>query len=115
MIQPRVNDLQQRYGEPDKSPCASSRLLTPACGDAAGAMAAVSGSALREIKPAQDFPTLRNVATHLTKAESDYRRLGCADGPSDADTVAACRKAGDTLARGPRDLNNALLVALRGQ
>ncbi|MFD9722588.1 hypothetical protein [Streptomyces sp. NPDC059072] len=72
-------------------------------------------SALGEIKPAQDFPTLRNTATRITKADADYRRLGCSTGPSATDTVAACRQAGNTLAHGPKDLNQALLVALRGQ
>ncbi|MFK0173122.1 hypothetical protein ACIQU5_30440 [Streptomyces sp. NPDC090306] len=116
-VDKQVGADEERFGSGDRSPCStsSSLVLTSTCGAAADATAADAELALREINGSHGFATLDAVARKLVTSVRSYRDLGCATGPTAADTREACLVPAATIAHGFSDLHDGTVLGLSGK
>ncbi|MFD9001571.1 hypothetical protein ACFV0T_11470 [Streptomyces sp. NPDC059582] len=116
-VEERISADEQRFGSGTNSPCSTSspRMFTAKCEAAADATSAAAGLALSEINGPQGFATLDSVARKLQAAVSTYETLGCAAGPTAADTREACLKPAAIIAQGFADLRDGANSGLAGK
>ncbi|MFD7877006.1 hypothetical protein ACFV5G_23395 [Streptomyces sp. NPDC059766] len=116
-VEERISVDEGQFGSGTNSPCSTSspQMLTAKCKAAADATSEAAGLALREINGRQGFATLDSVARKLQDAVRTYGTLGCATGPTPADTRKACRESAAVIAQGFPDLRSGANLGLAGK
>ncbi len=90
-------------------------MFTAKCQAAADATSSAADLALRQINGRQGFATLDSVARRLQVAVRTYGTLGCAKGPTAADTRKACLVPTAVIAQGFPDLRDGANLGLAGK
>ncbi|MGW2820122.1 hypothetical protein ACWC24_03850 [Streptomyces sp. NPDC001443] len=116
-VEDRISADEATFGSGTQSPCAaaSPQLFTAKCEAAARATAKAADLALDRIDGRKGFTTLDSVARKLRTAVDTYDRLGCATGPTAADTRHACLGPAAVIAQGFDDLRDGANAALAGR
>ncbi|MFE0646649.1 hypothetical protein ACFW2Y_34370 [Streptomyces sp. NPDC058877] len=116
-VEERISADEQQFGSGTNSPCSTSspQMFTAKCKAAADATSEAAGLALREINGRQGFATLDSVARKLQDAVRTYGTLGCATGPTAADTRKACLEPAAVIAQGFPDLRSGANLGLAGK
>ncbi|MEU4931022.1 hypothetical protein AB0G54_31735 [Streptomyces yokosukanensis] len=116
-VEDRISADEKEFGSGVKSPCSTSSpdLFTAKCRAAADATSSAAGLALREIDGRAGFATLTSTARRLQTAVRQYERLGCATGPTAADTRHACLAPAAIIAQGLDDLRDGANLGLAGK
>ncbi|MFB7179486.1 hypothetical protein ACFCYI_17465 [Streptomyces sp. NPDC056257] len=116
-VEKRISADERQFGSGVNSPCSTSspRMFTATCKAAADATSDAAGVALTEIDGRQGFATLDSVARKLQTAVRTYHTLGCATGPTAADTRTACLEPAAVIAQGFDDLRGGANAGLAGK
>ncbi|MFJ3727126.1 hypothetical protein ACIPYQ_31820 [Streptomyces sp. NPDC090045] len=116
-VERRISAGERQFGSGTNSPCStfSPQLFTAKCKAAADATSDAAGLALSEIDGRQGFATLDSVARKLQAAVGTYTSLGCATGPTAADTRTACLEPAAVIAQGFADLRGGANAGLAGK
>ncbi|XUZ26889.1 hypothetical protein ACQVDT_18855 [Streptomyces sp. RMIT01] len=116
-VEERISVDEGQFGSGTNSPCSTSspQMFTAKCKAAADATSEAAGLALREINGRQGFATLDSVARKLQDAVRTYGTLGCATGPTAADTRKACLEPAAVIAQGFPDLRSGANRGLAGK
>ncbi|MFF0476547.1 hypothetical protein [Streptomyces sp. NPDC004284] len=116
-VEERVSADERQFGSGTNSPCSTSspQMFTAKCKAAADATSDAAGLALSEINGRQGFATLDSVARKLQAAVRTYESLGCATGPTAADTREACLEPAAVIAQGFADLRSGANLGLAGK
>jgi hypothetical protein len=116
-LEERISADERQFGSGTNSPCSTSspQMFTAKCKAAADATSEAAGLALSEINGRQGFTTLDSVARKLQAAVRTYETLGCATGPTAADTREACLEPAAVIAQGFPDLRSGANLGLAGK
>ncbi|MEU3049908.1 hypothetical protein ABZ705_25925 [Streptomyces sp. NPDC006984] len=116
-VEEGISTDEQRFGSGTNSPCStsSSQMFTAQCKAAADATSDAAGLALSEINGREGFATLDSVARKIQAAVRTYATLGCATGPTAADTRKACLEPAAVIAQGFPDLRSGANLGLAGK
>ncbi|MEV5988773.1 hypothetical protein AB0L85_27835 [Streptomyces sp. NPDC052051] len=116
-LEERISTDEQRFGSGANSPCSTSspQMFTAKCKAAADATSDAAGLALSEIDGRQGFATLDSAARKIQAAVRTYETLGCAQGPTRADTREACLDPAAVIAQGFADLRSGANLGLAGK
>lgn len=116
-VEEGISADEQRFGSGTNSPCATSspQMFTAKCKAAADATSKAADQALREINGRKGFATLDSVARKLQVAVRTYGTLGCATGPTAADTRKACLEPAAAIAQGFPELRDGANLGLAGK
>ncbi|MFJ3823404.1 hypothetical protein [Streptomyces nodosus] len=116
-VEQRISAVEGKFGSGVNSPCSTSspQMFTAKCRAAADATSSAAGLALREIDGRAGFATLSSTARRLQVAVRQYEQLGCASGPTAADTRHACLAPAAIIAQGLDDLRDGANLGLAGK
>ncbi|WP_435190068.1 hypothetical protein [Streptomyces sp. bgisy126] len=116
-VEGHVSAGEGQSGSGTNSPCSTSspQVFTAKCEAAADATSEAADLALREIDGRQGFATLDAVGRKLQAAVRTYGTLGCATGPTAADTRKAWLEPATVIAQGFPDLRSGASSGLSGK
>ncbi|MFB7454504.1 MULTISPECIES: hypothetical protein [unclassified Streptomyces] len=116
-VEESISTDEQQFGSGANSPCStsSSQMFTTKCKAAADATSEAADLALSEINGREGFATLDSVARKIQAAVRTYETLGCATGPTAADTRKACLEPAAVIAQGFPDLRSGANLGLAGK